>query len=69
MPMLVLSISEDLDELLQNRCLTAVTPLGKFGGVVVVTVDAALVFVVTVRGAENGRTHGTGKVLNVVFPV
>lgn len=55
--MLVLSVSEDLNELLQNRRLTAVTPLGKLGRVMVVTVDAALVLVVAVRGAENGRAY------------
>jgi hypothetical protein len=67
--MLVLAIPKDLDELFQNRCLTAVTPLGEFGRVVVVTVDASLVLVVAVRGAENSRAYGAGKVLNVVFAV
>jgi hypothetical protein len=67
--MLVLSISKDLDELFQNRCLAAVAPLGELGGVVVVTVDASFVLVVAVRGAENSRAYGAGKVLNVVFAV
>ena len=67
--MLVLSISENLDKLLENGRLAAIAPLGKLGRVVVVAVDTALVLVVAVRGAEDGRTDGTGKVLDVVFAV
>jgi hypothetical protein len=67
--MLVLSISEDLDKLFQNRCLTAITPLSELGRVVVVTVDAPLVLVVAVRGAEHRRAYGAGEVLNVVFAI
>lgn len=57
MPMLILPVSEDLDELLQNRCLAAVASLRKLGGVVVMTVDAAFMFVVAVGCTEDGRTY------------
>ena len=67
--MLVLSISEDFDKLFQDGGLAAITPLGEFCRVVIVAVDASFMLVVAVRGAKHGRTHGTGKVLNVVFPV
>jgi len=44
--MLVDTISEDLDELLKNRGMTAIALLRELGRVVVVAVDATLVFVV-----------------------
>ena len=47
-PMLVLPVAEDFDELLQDRCLAAVAALSELGRVVVVAVDAALVFIVAV---------------------
>jgi hypothetical protein len=44
--MLVLAIAEDFDELLENRGMTAVTPLSKLCGIVVMTVYIALVLIV-----------------------
>ena len=67
--MLVLAIPEDFNELFKDRRLTAITPLGKLGGVMVVTVHAALVLVVTIRCTKYGGTHGTREMLDVVFPV
>ena len=67
--MLILAIAENLDELFQNRCLTAIASLGKFGGVVIVAVNTALVLVIAVRCAEDGRTDGTREMLDVVFSI
>lgn len=68
-PMLVLTISEYLHELFQNRRLTAVTSLCKLGGIVVVAIDAALMLVVAILCAEHCRTHGAGEVLDVILSV
>lgn len=68
-PVLVLAIAVDFDKLLENGSLAAIAALGKLGGVVVVAVDAALVLVVAVGGAEDGGTDGAGEVLDVVFAV
>ena len=69
MPMLILTIPEDLDELFQNGSLAAVTLLGELGRVVVVAVDAAFVFIVRVLCAEDGRTNTASKMFDVVFPI
>lgn len=53
MPMLVLSIAVDLDELLEDGGLAAIAALSKLGRVVVVAVNAAFVFVVAVGRAED----------------
>lgn len=53
--MLVLSISENLDKLLKNCRLTSVALLRELGGVVIVTVDLAVMFIVAVLCAKNSR--------------
>lgn len=68
-PVLVLAIAEDFDELLEDGRLAAVAALCELGRVVVVAVDAALVLIVAVRGAEDGGADGAGEVLDVVFAV
>ena len=67
--MLVLSVAENLDKLFENGGMTAVTPLGELGRVVVVAVDVAIVLVVAVLRAKDGRAEGTGEVLDVVLAV
>lgn len=67
--MLVLSIAEDFDELLQDGCLTAIAPLCKLGRIVIMAVHAALVLVVTVGSSEYGGTDGTREMLDVVLSV
>lgn len=67
--MLVLAVSEDFDKLFENGRLAAVTALGEFCRIVVMAVYVALVLVVTVLGAKDGGTYGTGKVLDVVFAI
>lgn len=69
MPVLVLPVAEYLDELLEDGCLAAITPLSELGRVVVVTEHVALVLVIAVRGAEDGRTHGASEMLNVIFSI
>lgn len=67
--MLVLAIAKNLDELLENGSLAAITSLSKSGGIVVVAVYVAVVFVVAVLGAEYGIAHGAGEVVDVIFAV
>lgn len=66
--MLVLAVAVDFDKLFEDGGLAAIAPLRKLCRVMVVAVDAALVLVVAVRGAEYGRTDRAGEVLDVVFP-
>ena len=67
--MLVLAVSEYFDKLFENRCLTSTAALRKLGGVMVMTVDFALVFIVTVLGAKDCRTDGTGEMLYMILPI
>lgn len=69
MPMLVLTISEYLDELLEDGGLTPIASLSKSGGVMVVAVDFPFVLVVAVLSAKDCRAYRTGEMLNVVFPL
>jgi hypothetical protein len=68
-PVLVLTVAVDLDELLQDCGLTAVALLGELGRVVVVAVNAAVMLVVTVLGAEDGLAEGAGEMVDVVLAV
>ena len=67
--MLIDTISEDLDELFENRCLTAIALLRKPGRVVVVAVYISFVFVIAIRGTEDCRTDTAREVLNVIFAI
>ena len=69
MPVLVYAIPEDFDELLQNSCLTAGASLRELGRVVVVTVDFSSVLIVAILCAEDRRTDGASKMLDVVLSV
>lgn len=69
MPVLILSISKDFDELLQNSSLAAITALSKLRRVVIVTVYFAIVLVVAVLGAKDGRADGAGEMLNMVLAI
>jgi hypothetical protein len=66
-PVLVLAVSEDLDELLKNGGLTTVAALGELGRIVVVAVHLVIVFVVAVLGSKHGRAQGAGKVVDVIL--
>lgn len=67
--MLIDPVSEALDELFQYGRLAAGTLLRKPRGIMIVTVDLVLVFVVAVFRAEDRRTDGAGEVLDMIFPV
>jgi hypothetical protein len=69
MPMLILTIAENLHELLQNSCMTPVASLGKLGGIVEMTVNPALMFIIGVLGAKNCRANGASEMLDVVLVV
>jgi hypothetical protein len=69
MPVLVLTVSEDFHKLLENGGLAPVTALGELGRVVIVAVDIAVMFVVTVLGAKHCRTYGASEVVDVVLVV
>jgi hypothetical protein len=69
MPVLIDSIPEDLDKLLENRGLAAITLLRKLCGIVVMAIDATLVLVVRVLGAKYCWAYAAGEVLDVVFPI
>lgn len=55
--MLVLPIAENFHKLLEDSRLTAIASLRKLSGVVVVAVDVAIMLVVAVLGAKDGRTE------------
>lgn len=67
--MLVHTVTEDLHELLQDRGLASITLLSELGGVVIVAVDAALVFVIRVLSTKHSRTDGAREVFNVVLAI
>ncbi len=67
MPVLILSISENLDELLQNGSLAAVASLSELSGIVIVAVDLSFMFVVAILSPKNGWADRTGEVLDMVL--
>jgi hypothetical protein len=67
MPVLVLAVSEDFNKLLEDCRLAAIAALGKLGRVVVVAVHLAVVLVVAVLGAKDGRAEGAGEVVNMIL--
>jgi hypothetical protein len=68
-PVLILTIAEDFDKLLENGILTSLTALCKFGRIVIMAVHVAFVLVVTIFGSELCRADGTREMLNMVLPV
>lgn len=67
--MLVDRVPVDLDKLLENRRSTAGTLDGEAGRVVEVAVYGAVVLVVRVLWAEDGRAHLAREVLDVELHV
>lgn len=67
--MLILTIAEDLNELLQNCCLTAIAPLRKLCRVMVVAVHLSIVLVVTVLRSKYCWADRACKVVDMVFPI
>jgi hypothetical protein len=54
---LILPIAEYFHELLEDSRLAAIASLRKLSRVVVVTVDVAVMLVIAVLGAKDGRTE------------
>ena len=67
--MLILAVSEDLNELFQNCSLASITALGELCGVVVMAIDLAIMLVVAILCTENGRTHGASEMLDVILSI
>ena len=69
MPVLVLTVAVDLDELLQDRGSTSSTLCSVAERVVVVTVNHAVVLVVRVLGTKDRWADRACEVLNMIFVV
>ena len=67
--MLILSIAEDFDKLLQDGSVASVTTLGKLCRVVKVAVYLVFVLVIRVLRTKHCRAHGARKVLNMVLAI
>lgn len=67
--MLVLTIAEDLNELLEDGRVAAMAPLGKLSRVMEVTVDFALVLIIRILSTEYCRTYRAREVFDVIFAV
>ncbi len=69
MPVLVLAVPKDLDKLLEDSSVAAITSLSEMRRVVVVAVDLAIMLVVAVLRTENCRTDRAGEVFNVILSI
>ena len=67
--MLVLSIAEDFNKLLENGSLTTIATLRELCGIMKVTVDFSIMLVVAILGAKYCRTYRTGEMFDVIFAV
>lgn len=68
MPVLILTVPKDFNELLEDCCLTSVASLSKPSRVMVMTIHLPLVLVVAVLSSKNRGTYGAREVFNMVFP-
>lgn len=68
-PMLVLAISEDLDELLQDCRLAAAAALSELRGVVVVAVDLAIMLIITILSPEHCWTKRAGEMVDMILVI
>lgn len=57
MPMLVLAISEDFDELLKDGCLAAIASLSELCRIMVMAINLSIVLIITVLRPKDRRTH------------
>jgi hypothetical protein len=69
MPVLILAISEDFDELLENGILAALTALRKFCRIMVMAVHVAFVLIIAIFSSELCRADGAGEMLDMILPV
>ena len=66
--MLILSISQDLNKLLEDSSMTSITPLSKLCRVVIMTVDLIFVLIVAVLRPKDRGTNRASEVLDMIFP-
>lgn len=69
MPVLVLTVSEYLNELLEDCSLATIAALGKSCRVVVVAVDHAIVFIVAVFCAKSCRTDRAREMIDMILVI
>ena len=69
MPVLIDTIAEDFDELLQNGGLASIALLRELRRVVVMAVHVAFVLVVRILRTEDGRAHAAREMLDVILSV
>ena len=69
MPVLVLSLPEDLNKLFQNRGVASIATLCELCRIVVVTIHMSIMLVVTVLGTKDCWAHRTGEMIYVIFSV
>lgn len=67
--MLILSISKDLHELLEDCGLTTVASLSKLCRIVIMAVDFIVMLIVAVLRSKNSRTNGACEMLDVIFSI
>jgi hypothetical protein len=67
--MLVLTISKDLDELLQDGGLAAIASLCKLRRIVIMAINFSIVFVIAVLGTKDSGTDGASEMLDMIFAV
>ncbi len=67
--MLILAIAEDFHKLFEYSSLAPITLLRELRRIMVVTIDAALMLVVTIPRSKDCRADGACEMLDVVFPL
>jgi len=67
--MLVLTVSKNLNKLLQNGSLATTAALGELCRVVVMAVDLALMLVVAILGTKHSWAQRAGEVVNMILAV
>lgn len=69
MPMLVLTVAEYLDELLENCCLAAIAALSELRRVVIMAIYVAIMLIVAVLRPENRGAECAREVVDMVFAI
>jgi hypothetical protein len=67
--MLILTIAENLHELLENSSLTTTASLGKLSRVMEVAEHMSFVFIVAVFGSKRGWANRAGEMLNMILVI
>lgn len=69
MPVLILTISKDLHELLEDRGLTAIASLSELRRIMIMAVDFIVMLIVAVLGSKNRGTKRAREMFNVIFAI